>query len=227
MVKKLWVMIFITFMITATACSSQQGDLSDSQAKHVIHEQVVGKFNFSKIPTGRVNFMNGFEASLGGKEQPGKQIYHPRRLMLAKALASMGLLKLTEVSDLNMIYGTYDISLTPEGEKAIEKREDSGMVYFRDSNTEITRLVSKTEWDSKKNQNPEKRFLVFAEYQRELTPLGRDIYSKVGENITDVGKIRAILKFDPFSKKWGVELYDIGDVKTGKWRSDNIEMAKQ
>ncbi len=216
--------VALVLAVMMVACS-KLGGLSDGDAARVIQEQMLDETNFTVVPIGRAHFMIGFAQSAGEKEKPDKRLFYPNKLAGAEALASLGLVRLQPINTLDFTSRTYDIALTSEGEKAIDHRGQNGLVYFKDADTKVSRVVSNTVRENSGGaQNPEPRHLVLLEFTSVLTPLGKSLSSRNPDRwyAVDKGKIRAIIKYDAFKKSWGLERYDLADPKTGAWTSNAV-----
>lgn len=216
--------VVVALTVLISACS-KPGELSDREASNVLQQKLFEKANFTQIPLGRVHFMTGLEAGLGRPEKPAQNKFHPLRLESAKALAAIGLTRLEKINSLDFTSSTYEIALTPAGEKAIDHRDDAGLAYFKDSTTRITRVVSNSaQAGATADPNPEPRHLVLAEFKQVLTPLGTQLagHNPKRWHSVDKGKVRALLKYDPFTNSWDVASFDVGNPVTGAWETNNV-----
>ena len=206
-----------------TACGNK-ANLSDKSGAEVIEKQVLEKIFNMGIPIGSIVFGNQFEAAMSNDEMERlNNIHNPRRLEFAKGLAKHGLLSLKDkTSAFDIMHKKFDISLTPKGEKEVYQK-NNGMVYFKLCSINIERVVSNTLISDKQSDIPEPKRLIMAEFTIKETELGEKFF---GKSVDDKGskiRVRAILKYDNFDKKWNATRFDVAD-NDGKWSSNNVEM---
>lgn len=216
-------MLLLFAMLLQMVACGDKNSLSDSSVSEIIEKNILTELFNPGIPLGKVRFMNGFEAGLGGGEKIKEKKYDPRRLKVAKMLAQAGLMRVVDqTSVFDMMNPSYSIFITPKGEQSVV-RKDGDLVYFDIISVKVERVVSNTlktdDGSNEKSDNPEPKRLVMAEYS--ITPTKFAITTFGPAEGQSKGRIRALLKYDIFDKTWKVVSYDLDDGQ-GNWLSENV-----
>jgi hypothetical protein len=215
--------------VSLGGCSPDSAtNLRDATASAVVQDYL-NRYDVILVSLGPMEFRRGNWSAADFAPVEKYEMY--------KALASMGLIKLDDERDLsagftgwsdwlvltqNGVQRTATVSLTAEGGRAGEvsavRNSDRQIVSFRAGSYVIDDVVSNEEASG----GVDRYRIVQASYRLSIKQGWRDVWIKAGKAEFPDGRVRIVLKYNPFDAKWQpTTIFDIGPM-TGAFASENV-----
>jgi hypothetical protein len=207
----------------AFGCSA--GGASDAETRKIIAAGLLRDYNIVRIADGQIEVMSGLAASTEKTDTVARR-FTPAYLQTLRQWESAGLLTLREhrQSQFEVMrrFGARTFTVTPD--QRVRSAADSTlssngylMVPFND--VAVDQIVSDTTYQSPMLSASEQYRLVLGTYRLVPTEIAKQIYPQSKEGRY---RYKALLKFDPISKKFTYEVADYGPVEANVWVTRQI-----
>ena len=196
--------------------------------KDEISRGLAERFHTMSIPIGDVEIMSGLSSQMENSDAAHKR-FKAEYLEFLKYLDSKRLVNLTEQSQTGLDairrMGARTITITPT-EKALAARDaklsSSDYLMLPMGSCSVDEIIRAAPYQAAQLSRAEEYRLVLGTYRLTLNRFGESLDSSA-KPAKHRFRFRAVLRFDPFAKRYTFQYADWGDLEKDDWATHNVE----
>ena len=236
---RLYMAIAAAIIVTVPACdrkkSSEATTATESSAitaarndESLLREEIArgleDQFNVTSIPVGDVTIQYQFIDPV--EEDIARKRFKSGYVKTLKQYETQGLVQRQPQLDAEKLLGesrTFTITPTERARNARdEKLSTSDWLRIRDGTCEVSQIVRTAPYQSPRLPQSEEYRLVLGTYTNFPTAFGKALMKEKSPNSANF-KFRALLKLNPFTKRYTFQTADWGDLQKDDWATHNVE----